>query len=202
MSFLPDPGKTSEVFVVAMGGSAGSLSAIIDFFDHTPLDNAAYVVLRHMPREERSHLGLILQKHSMLDIVEVMEDQKVEKNKIYYPTAGKHLVLEGETLVQVERESTGSNRGIDLFFNSLARSGLGFRAIGVIMSGAGTDGVKGMASIKSAGGLVIAQTPAQTEYPSMSLGAIQAGDVHRVALAAEIPALIREYVDAHLKQNV
>ena len=202
MTSVPQPQTTNDVFIVAIGGSAGSLPVIIQFFEHTPLDNAAYVILRHMPIDQQSQLKLILERHAVLRVEEVTVEQHIEKNKVYIPPSSCHLTLQGQRLVLVNRPPSGPNRAIDLFFSALAAAGLGYRAIGVVLSGGGFDGVEGIGKIKQTGGLAIAQEPAKSQFASIPRAAIEAGYIHLVAEPQEIPALIRQHVQAHLPRHL
>lgn len=116
--------NSTEHYIVAIGGSAGSLEPLIAFFDHTPLDSAAYIILRHLPKDSQSQLKLLLDRHSQLSIIEVAGSTPVEANNVYIAPSYKHLIIEDQRLHLVERP-TGPNRSIDLFFHSLAKGGLG-----------------------------------------------------------------------------
>jgi chemotaxis response regulator CheB len=69
--------KMLRQHIVAIGGSAGSLEAILEIFDHTPLNNASYVILQYLPKGYKSNLKSILGKHSKLQVAEAMHPQTI-----------------------------------------------------------------------------------------------------------------------------
>ena len=71
----------SERYIAAIGGSAGALEPLKSFFDHTPNDNVSYVILRHLPPSYQSLLKDILSKHSLLEIIEVVDEMRLEKKQ-------------------------------------------------------------------------------------------------------------------------
>ena len=182
-----------NLFIVAIGGSAGSLDPLKAFFDCTPLDSAAYVIVRHLPKDFHSQLSTLLQRHSQLQVVEAHEGMSIRPNQVIVAPSHRQLVIRTGVFHLCDIPD-GPNRAIDLFFHSLAAEGLGDRAIGVIFSGAGFDGAQGAEAIKQAGGLVIAQQPHSCEHASMPEKAIQSGVVDLVKLPSEMPAAIQAYV--------
>ena len=182
-----------EHFIVAIGGSAGSVEPLKAFFNHTPLDSAAYVIVRHMPPDSQSVLKALLERHSDLRFVEAAEGVALQPNTVYISPAHKHVVI-CEGRFQLVDRPEGPNRAIDLFFHSLAAEGMGTRAIAVVLSGSGFDGVKGAEAIKRAGGLVIVQDPATSEYDMMPGSTIGAGVADKVAAPAQMPAAIHAHV--------
>ena len=182
-----------QSFLVAIGGSAGSLRAIIDFFDYTPLNNASYVIIRHMPKSHISRLKEILVKHSKLRIVNVYHSMRLKANTVYIGPCNENLVIEDGQLKLVERKIERPNYSVDLFFQSLAKTGIGKRAIAIILSGIGSDGSKGVRYIKEFGGIVIAQTPGSCQYSSMPESVIKTSFVDFIDLPANIPKIIQQF---------
>ena len=80
-------------YLVVISGSGGSLDALVEFFDHTPLDNASYIILRHLPYEYQSTLDVILRRHSKLSVVEAVNDRRIENNTIYFAPPGKQMII-------------------------------------------------------------------------------------------------------------
>lgn len=181
------------LFIVAIGGSAGSLDPLKKFFDCTRLDSMVYVIVRHLPKAFHSQLATILRRHSALQVVEARHGMSPEANQVVVAPSHRQLLLR-EGLFHLGDIPAGPNRAVDHFFHSLTQECLGERAIGVILSGAGFDGTQGAKAIKQAGGLVIAQLPHSCEYASMPQTAIQSGVVDLVKLPSEMPAAIQAYV--------
>jgi chemotaxis response regulator CheB len=186
------------LYIVGIGGSAGSLEPLLTFFDHTPLDDASYIIVRHLPKDNRSELKNILERHSCLQIVDVVEGMRLEANKVYVGPSHMHMIIKEQKLQLVPRPK-GPNSAIDLFLDSLAEEALEGKAIAVILSGAGLDGVKGAGAVKQAGGFVIAQDPISCEFSSIPQHTIESGVVDYVRVPAEMPALIQEYI--HTNKN-
>jgi len=187
--------EAKDQFIIAIGYSAGGLAPLKGFFDCTPLDDVTYVVLSHLSMDFTSEMKNILSKHSLLEIKEAEDGMSVERNKIYVLPSKKIMRIGDGKLILYSRYATAlyPNWAINIFMESLAEE-RGDKSIGVILSGSGTDGVKGVHCIKQAGGMVLAQTPQSSQHPSMPDHAIQAGDVDFVLLPEEMPAVIQHYV--------
>lgn len=186
----------SDRFIAAIGGSAGVLEPLKTFFDHTPVDEISYVILRHLSPTHESVLKQILEKHSRLEIIEVDHDMPLDRNKIYLLPPDKYMVIANEILHLVERNDQRPNRAIDVFMQSMAWEH-GEKSIAVILSGAGSDGSKGAQYVKEANGFVIAQYPVSCEYPSMPLHVIQSGSADVIALPEDMASIIQKHIKAN-----
>ncbi|RYF87532.1 MAG: chemotaxis protein CheB [Chitinophagaceae bacterium] len=182
-------------YLVAIGGSAGSFDALVKFFDHTLPDNATYIILRHVPANYKSELDQLLRKHTKLAVQEAKQGVTLMTDKVYYAPPYFHLALNGGKFLLIRRHHTLQNKAIDIFLESLAENENRGKAIVVILSGAGFDGVKGTAAIKKAGGLVIAQVPESCEFATMSQQIINKGYADFVLLPEEMPVVIESYVN-------
>jgi len=180
--------------IIAIGGSSGSLVPLINFFDASVLNDAAYVILRHMPIDYQSKLSEILQLHTLLDVVQGMQDAPLESGKVYYAPPNYYLVIKNGYLNFVNRVY-GQNHTVDIFMESLALHQNSAKSIAVILSGEGSDGVKGAAAIRNAGGLVLVQTPESCDYPTLPKAVIESGNANFVLLPQQMPMVIQEYVD-------
>lgn len=185
-------------FIIALGGSAGSVEALKEFFDYTPCDHASYVIIRHLPQQYKTQLKGVLQRHSQLRIVDVTGTLPVVNNTVYIPPSDKTLVLHEGQFRLLPRTGPDTSRDVDSFFRSLAGQAIGNRAIAVVLSGGGADGTLGARSIKEAGGLVIAQEPASCVFKFMPLHVIESGYADHVATPSQIPAIIHNYVQQAL----
>lgn len=185
-------------FIIALGGSAGSVEALTEFFDYTPCDHASYVIIRHLPQQYKTQLKGVLQRHSQLRIMDVTGTQVVENNTVYIAPSEKTLVMHEGQLHLRPRIDSDINRDVDSFFQSLAGQAIGSRAIAVVLSGGGVDGTLGARSIKEAGGMVIAQEPASCLFRFMPLHVIESGYADHVASPSQIPAIIHDYVQQAL----
>ncbi|HTF81231.1 MAG TPA: chemotaxis protein CheB, partial [Cytophagales bacterium] len=184
---------THNHYVVGIGFSAGGLDALIKYFDHTPLDGASYIVIQHLPYEYKSRMLEILSKHSSLQVMEITEGMVVTPNCVYLMPDRKAVHIRGGSLYLSDIEKKYPNTAIDVFLDSLARD-VKNKSIGIILSGAGTDGTKGVASINKAGGLVIVQEPETALYSSMPSSAIDSGCVHMVLTPEKMPEAVIDYI--------
>ena len=124
-----------------------------------------------------------------MPVVEVQGELTVEANHVYVIAPDQSLELGGDMLRPSKpSEPRAQRRAVDVFFRSLAENQKE-RAIGIILSGTGTNGSAGLRFIKSEGGIVIAQDPATAAYAGMPRSAINTGMVdlvlppHRMAEA-------------------
>src|SRR4051812_16302380 len=152
--------KTDSPFVriVGIGASAGGLEAFTSLLRHLPEKaDVAYVLVQHLDPTHRSLLSEILAKTTALPVAEIAQNMRVEANRIYVIPPNCDLTIEQGTLKLTPREKSGGPaRGIDHFLKSLAADQKS-SAIGVILSGAGSDGAVGLKAIKNAGGITFAQ---------------------------------------------
>lgn len=187
-------------YIVTLAGSAGSLEAILEIFDHTPLNNASYVILQHLPKGYTSQLKSILRKHSKLQIVEAQDGSPIENDKIYYAPANDFLSISDSKIRLITRRN-GVNRAIDIFLNALALNENHKNAIAVFLSGLGTDGTTGAQSIKKAGGTIIVQSLDTCQFPDLPGNVLKQTQVDYIATPQDIPSIIRTLADyTHLSK--
>jgi len=178
-------GPTVRFPIVGIGASAGGIEAFKGFFENMPPDSGmAFVVILHLPADRKSLLPEILGRWTRMPIVEANDGCAVEPNTVYLPPSGIVVTLRDGRLyphraaLDEPRELTP----IDMFFNSLATE-MKEDAIGVVLSGSGSDGTFGLKAIKTCGGLTLAQgadgsAPLHAQMPA---SAIAAGTVDIVA---------------------
>jgi two-component system, chemotaxis family, CheB/CheR fusion protein len=203
--------STVELCVVGIGASAGGLEAICELFEAMPTDsNLAFVVVQHLHPTQKSLAAEIIGKHTTIRTVLAEDGMMLEPNRIYTIPSNSYPSIAGGQLHLVPPLNTkGPRLPIDHFFTSLGNE-LHERAIGIILSGSGTDGSLGLKSIIANGGIVLAQTPGSAQFDSMPASAIASGLVNHVLPVAQMPkALIQyachEYVAApqltHIEKN-
>lgn len=183
--------ERSRPFVVGIGCSAGGLSALRAFVPHlSPDGQTAYVVIQHLDPDHRSALVELLQSVSRLEVEGIRDGLCIDPGKVYVVPEGMGLTVSGAycKLTPLIRPH-GGQFPIDAFFHSLAVS-QGERAVGVLLSGMGTDGIAGLRAIKKGGGFTLAQDPATAEAGDMPRGAIDAAVVDLVAVPEALAAAI------------
>lgn len=186
--------KTVPNYIIAIGASAGGMEEIISFFDHTPVDGVAYVIVQHLSPDFKSRMVDLLARHSKLLVKEATEAMEIECNEVYLIPNDKYMTTQNNRFHLTDKLLVkGPHLTVNEFFTSLATNS-GKKAIGVILSGLGQDGTEGVKAIKKAGGMVIARNPETAEFSSMPSHAIATGLVDFVLEPAAMPATIEDYV--------
>jgi len=186
--------RDSPIAVVGIGASAGGLHALEDFFSAVPSDtDLAFVVVTHQRHDTHSMLPDLLARVSELKFVEAQDGAPLAPGLVYVAVGDAAVRVEdGHLKVWSSEGETGAV--IDRFFRALAED-LGQNSIGVLLSGAGSDGSVGAEAINAALGLVMAQAPEDAEYADMPANVIASGVVDYSARASELPGLLQSYVE-------
>lgn len=186
---------TPDFPVVGIGCSAGGLEALEAMLNDTPADSGmAFIVVQHLDPEHHSNLPELLQRHTRMAVVEAAEHMAIRPNCIYVIPPNKDLsLLHGNLHLFDPSEKRGLRLPIDFFLRTLAEDRQ-HKAIGVILSGMGSDGMLGLGAIKEKGGLTLAQDPATARAGSMPDHAIKAGMVDIVAPCDQLSARITAYL--------
>ena len=200
---LPLPGAEdadsarSDFPIVGIGASAGGLAAFEAFFSGMPADtdpDMAFILVQHLAPDHKSILTDLIRRYTRMQVFEVEDGMKVLSNCAYIIPPNRDMAFLNGTLQLMEPAAPrGQRLPIDFFFRSLAQDQRE-RAIGIILSGTGSDGTLGVRAIKGEGGMVMAQNPASTEYDGMPRSAIGTGLVDYELPPAEMPAQIIAYV--------
>ena len=177
--------------IVGLGASAGGLEPLQQFLAGVPAGSGlAYVVVQHMDPTHKALLAELLQRATSMPVREAVNAQRIEPDAVYViPPNSELTVLGGALHLAIPLQPRGQRLPIDVFFSSLARE-LGPRAVGVVLSGMGSDGTQGLEAISSQGGLTLAQQPDSAQFDSMPKSAIASACVDIVALPADMPERI------------
>jgi chemotaxis response regulator CheB len=177
-----------EFYVVGVGASAGGLEALESFFSPMPSDTGmAFVVVQHLSPDFRSVMDELLARWTQIPIHRVVDGMQVEPNAIYLIPPKKDMIISGGKLLLTDKEpGQGLTLPIDIFLRSLAHDA-GSRAIGVILSGTGSDGSRGICEIHDAGGLVLVQDPDSAKFDGMPKSAVETGVVDAICRPIEMP---------------
>src|SRR5262245_47121775 len=183
--------------IVGIGASAGGLSAFEAFFSGLPADTdpgLAFVLVQHLAPDHKSILTDLIRRYTRLQVFEVEDGMVVRPNCAYIIPPGRDMACLGGTLSLLEPSAPrGQRLPIDFFFRSLAQDQRE-KAIGIVLSGTGSDGSLGVRAIKGEGGMVMAQSPSSTEYDGMPRSAIATGLLDYVLSPAEMAPQIIAYV--------
>lgn len=144
--------ETKDFYIVGIGASAGGLDAIQKLFDHIPSNTGiAFVIIQHLSPDFKSLMPELLAKHTSMTIFTAEDQLEVCPNCIYLMHRNKNLVIKGNKLQLLEKAPKHSlNLPIDIFFQSLGEE-YKEKSIGIILSGTGTDGSRGIKTIKESG---------------------------------------------------
>ena len=180
--------------IVGIGGSAGGFEAAMELLRTlSPKTGMAFVIVQHLDPHHASRLAQLLGRVTQMPVLELTKRIEPIPNTIYVQPPNKCVICKNGSLALVRRMEKTS-LAIDHFFESLAEA-QGPRAIGVILSGSGSDGTAGLRAIKAAGGLTFAQDEESAKYPSMPRNAIQSGFVDAALSPAEIATEIKRIAD-------
>ena len=174
--------------IVGLGASAGGLEAFEHFFRKVPrVSGMAFVLVPHLDPSHVSVLTEILQRSTAMPVVEAQDQMAVAPNRVYVIPPNRDMAIFGGALqLSVPEQPRGHRMPIDAFLRSLAED-QGEHAIGIILSGTGTDGTLGLRAVLGAGGISFVQEPATAKYDGMPASAIQAGYASYVLPVEKMP---------------
>ncbi len=186
---------------MAIGASAGGLDACRRLLDSLPASTGmAFILIQHLDPTHVSMLVSLLASHTKMVVLEAMEGLPIEPDHLYIIPPGAYLsVANGVLHVSKPRARHGARLPFDFLLHTLAADNR-TRAIGVVLSGTGTDGSLGLKAIKENDGLVVAQDPDEAGYDGMPRSAIMAGVVDLILPVERIPAALRDY-NSHLLET-
>ncbi|MBL1263094.1 chemotaxis protein CheB [Methylomicrobium sp. RS1] len=189
------PENTAGSFkIVGIGASAGGLEAFEEFFQHMPADSGlAFVLVPHLDPSHASLLTEILQRSTSMPVVEVQDQMPVAPDKVYVIPPNRDMeIFHRKIQLSIPNVPRGKRLPIDAFLRSLAEDQKE-NAVGIILSGTGTDGTLGCRAILGAGGMTYVQKPDTARYDGMPSSVIQTGYAARVLPVDKMPdALIAE----------
>jgi two-component system CheB/CheR fusion protein len=180
--------------VVAIGASAGGLEAFRTLLAALPAQSGmAFILVQHLDPGHVSRLVELLSSYTVMQVLEAREEMRPEPDHIHIIPPGRFLsISDGAMRLTPVREGQGVRMPFDFLLNSLAAE-FGERAVCIVLSGTGNDGSAGARTVKGAGGLVIAQDPAEAEFDGMPRAAILTGLVDLVLPAAKMPDALTAY---------
>ncbi|NPV62140.1 MAG: chemotaxis protein CheB [Methanotrichaceae archaeon] len=196
--------EEEPVAFVGIGASAGGLEALEQFFWHMPAENGmAFVVIQHQDPAQPSLLPEILQRFTKMPVESIDKDGlKARPNTVYVKPPDYDLsILQGNFALLKPTATVGGRMGIDQFFRHLAEDQDG-KAVGIVLSGMGSDGTLGIRAIKEHTGMVMAEEPTSASFDAMPQSAIATGLVDYIAPPESLPQLLVDYVQASSELKV
>ncbi|PDW02787.1 chemotaxis protein CheB [Candidatus Viridilinea mediisalina] len=181
--------------VIAIGASVGGLQAFTEFLQAMPpASGLAFVLIQHLDPQQPSYLAELLDAQTTMPVHHVHATTPIEADHVYLLPPNHALTIEqGELRLVPPTAIHGLRLPFDHFLRSLAAD-QGPRAVGIVLSGTGTDGTQGLAALQAQGGLTIAQEPASAIAPMMPEHAIAAGVVDQILPIAAMPAALLAHV--------
>lgn len=161
--------------LVVIGGSAGSLQVILTMVKNLNGDlNFPIVLILHRKAQAESILPRLLQQFSLIDVLEIEDKTEIKNNKIYIVPSDYHLLFEDKNTVSLDgsEKMNYSRPSIDVTFRSAAEI-FGQSVVGVLLSGANSDGVEGLKYIKKNHGKVWIQDPETADVDYMPRQAVE-----------------------------
>ena len=173
--------------IVGIGASAGGLAPLVELMSHLAGDSGlSYVIVQHLDPAHESALSEILSRAGSIPVISAEDGVRLEADHAYViPPNRSMTVTDGHLRVVQAEKRRGAHTVIDGFFQSLAHVHKD-EAVGVILSGAGSDGSRGVEAIKERGGITLAQDPHTAQFPSMPENAIGTGCVDFVLAPEQI----------------
>ena len=185
--------------VIGIGASAGGLDAIQHLFDNIPPDtDNAFVIIQHLSPDFKSLMPELLAKHTEMPIFTTEDKQKILPNCIYLNQSTRNLHIKGDTLYLLDKgPKSNVNLPIDIFFHTLGEE-FKENSIGIILSGTGSDGSRGIKSIKEAGGLLFVQSPDTAQFDGMPNASIATRLIDFILPASKIGEAVSKYSSTEL----
>jgi len=190
---------SKDHYVVGIGASAGGLEAIHEFFDNLtiPVESdiqISFIIVQHLSPDYKTMMPELLSKHTNMNVFEAEDGMDLQSNTIYViPSKMLMTVKNGKLRLREKSTFHVPNISIDTFLESLAHD-FGNKSIGVILSGTGTDGSRGVEHIKKAGGIVLVQNPENAKFDGMPNSAIASGYSDFILPVKDIPNEILNYL--------
>ena len=190
-------------YVVGIGASAGGLNAIQQLFDNIPDDTGmAFVIIQHLSPDFKSLMPELLAKHTNMPIFMAKDKQEIEPNCIYLNQRSKNLHIKENKLYLLNKGPRKSlNLPIDIFFHTLGEE-YKERSIGIILSGTGSDGSRGIKTIHEAGGTVMVQDPETAQFDGMPNSAIATNIVDFVIPTKQMVDFLLKISSQRLKLSI
>jgi two-component system chemotaxis response regulator CheB len=187
----------NKFFIAAIGFSAGGLQDLYDFFSYLPkLPDAAFVVIQHLSRDHSSIADVLLSQHTDLPVSWAADHQELKTNHIYLLPPNRYMTMEDGCLKTRDRDPLDkSNRAVDIF-SSMAEE-VNDRAIGIVLSGAGSDGASGAVRIHEKGGMIMAQDPNTALFEGMPLFTIIKDSPDAILSPRRLAYALAEYLTEH-----
>ena len=191
-------------YVVGIGASAGGLEAINLLLSNAPVNSGfAFVIVQHLSPDYKSLMPELLARHTKMQVIEATDGIALMPDCVYLLPSKKTMTVKSGKLVLHDKEKAAIvNHTIDLLFASMADE-YGKDAIGIVLSGTGTDGTQGVTAISEKGGIVMVQEPATSGFSGMPDSAIAAGVANLILPPQHMIGELIDYInDPHSMRSL
>jgi two-component system, chemotaxis family, CheB/CheR fusion protein len=195
--------RHAPTYIVGVGASAGGLEALEKLFANMPrYTGLAFVVVQHLSPDFKSLMNELLARRTEIPIDLVEDGMAVEADRIYLIPPKKEMIIAGGRLLLSDKGSSQDlSLPIDIFLRSLAQDAQE-KAIGVILSGSGSDGSRGIRDIHESGGLVLCQDAETAKFDGMPKSARDTGAVDYVMPPEDMPRALLDHIQHPFGQNL
>jgi len=185
----------NSVLVVGIGASAGGLEALQEFFKSMPIKTGlAFVVIQHLSPDYKSLMDELLARQTDIPIQIAADGMEILNDNIYLIPPRKNIsIFHNKLYLEDHAIKKGLNLPVDIFFRSLAVE-KGKNAIGVILSGTGSDGTLGTRAIKEAGGMIMVQDEKSAKFDGMPKNSISTGLVDYILSPDKMPEALTNFI--------
>ncbi|WP_052467119.1 chemotaxis protein CheB [Psychroserpens damuponensis] len=183
--------KLKEFNVVGIGASAGGLKALQNLFRYIPDDTGmSFIIVQHLSPDFKSLMPELLSKFTNMTIHTAKDKLPIKPNCIYLNQRNKNLHIKGSKIYLLEKGPKNNlNLPIDIFFHTLGEE-FKEKSIAIILSGTGSDGSRGITTVKEKGGITIAQNPEEAEFDGMPNAAINTNAVDYIKSTQQIAKIL------------
>jgi two-component system chemotaxis response regulator CheB len=191
------PAANEKYKAIVAGASAGGLFAISYLIERLPQNYPVpIIIVQHRVKDQRDLLEEVLQNKSRIKIKQADEKEKIEPNIVYIAPPDYHLLIESDETFSLSADDPVrfARPSIDVLFESAAKVFMN-TLVGIILTGANSDGAAGIVAVKKYGGLTIAQDPAEAKFPFMPTAAIETNEVKYTWKLSEIQNFLLKIID-------
>lgn len=191
------------IHLIGIGASAGGLEALQKFFQSLDEDwPAAFVVIQHLSPDYKSYMPELLSRETHLNVLRAEEGMPVKRGHVYsIPPKNILRISNGRFVLEASNPHASLNLPIDEFFRSIAEE-FGEKAVSIVLSGTGSDGMRGLRDVKGAGGVVFVQSESDAKFDGMPRSAISTGLADAILPVKEMPKVLSKLLQGKSFQHL
>ncbi|NJD04048.1 MAG: chemotaxis protein CheB, partial [Ruminiclostridium sp.] len=200
--------KVTDFYVAGIGASAGGLAALEQFFSNMPAtDNLAFIIIQHLSPHYKSFMPELLSRHTKMKVYQIKSGMEIAPRCIYLNPPKYNVVISEARFLLIDQEPIQRiNLAVDTFLESLANN-IHEKSIGIILSGTGSDGIRGCRAIKEAGGIIMVQDELTAKFNGMPKSVISTNICDYILSPSHMPDELLKYtgqssaINAKLKEK-